>query len=280
MWLVPRRRAFFVRVSATGARVRCSLQPSSPNIGQRGFTLIELLVVIAIIVALAGLLLPVLSSAQRRARKINCVSNLRQLGLSLQLYVQDEHRYPLATAGDGLGFWQLVLRPATQEKTVYCPQLATASDEFVQIFPTNKLIYPHYGYNSFGGIRRNPPPRNPGLGGDFVWDGSGSGSYAAAREDWVQKPARMIAFGDSPTLVRPPMVSSTNITPADPLYVAFPFILQPQGYYGVNKSHSGGANMVFCDGHTEFASQSVWMADMDASKSLWNADNQPHPESW
>ncbi len=239
----------------------------------------ELLVVIAIIGILAALLLPALNSAHRRAIRANCIANLRQLGLGLQVYVQDDHCFPLGTAGNGLGFWQVALRPAAPEATLHCPQLAAASEEFLEIFPTNKFIYPHYGYNTFGAIRINPPRKNPGLAGDFVWDGSGSGGYVAARENWVVNPARMIAFGDSPTLVRPPM-TLTNITPVDPLYVAYPFILQPQGYYGVGKLHSSGANMVFCDNHTEFASQTQWMAETDAAKSLWNADNLPHPESW
>ncbi len=54
-----------------------------------GFTLIELLVVIAIIAILAAILFPVFARAREKARQASCLSNLRQLGTALQMYVQD-----------------------------------------------------------------------------------------------------------------------------------------------------------------------------------------------
>lgn len=62
---------------------------------KKGFTLIELLVVIAIIAILAAILFPVFARAREQARKSSCLSNIKQLGLGMLMYVQDyDERFP------------------------------------------------------------------------------------------------------------------------------------------------------------------------------------------
>jgi prepilin-type N-terminal cleavage/methylation domain-containing protein/prepilin-type processing-associated H-X9-DG protein len=68
-----------------------------PAVTRRAFTLIELLVVIAIIAILAAILFPVFAQARAKARAISCLSNMKQIGTGMMMYLQDnEEMYPIA----------------------------------------------------------------------------------------------------------------------------------------------------------------------------------------
>ncbi len=86
---------------------------------KRAFTLIELLVVIAIIAILAAMLLPVLAAAKRRAQRINCVSNMKQVNLSFRIWEGDNNNlYPMAVSTSAGGAMESAV---SNNHTTYVP---------------------------------------------------------------------------------------------------------------------------------------------------------------
>lgn len=89
----------------------------------QAFTLVELLTVISIIAILAGLIFTVLQGSRDKAKLAGCASNLRQIGISLELYAQDNRGfYPSSTATNGTWSQVLAGKGYVQDKKILrCP---------------------------------------------------------------------------------------------------------------------------------------------------------------
>ncbi len=76
--------------------------------GRSGFTIVELIVSLAIIAVLLGLLFPAVQGARRAARETGCKNNLRQLGIGLNLLVENS-KIPKSTSGSSVGGWSMAI---------------------------------------------------------------------------------------------------------------------------------------------------------------------------
>jgi prepilin-type N-terminal cleavage/methylation domain-containing protein/prepilin-type processing-associated H-X9-DG protein len=228
---------------------------------QDGLTMIEMLVVIAIIGILAALLLMAVSGAKARAQRIQCVNNLHQLGVGLQVVLADNNgylsRYPFQLESDGLG----ISEPPTNwfmTGVWLCPSVRW--DKSLN-FPKG-MMPASYGYNAFGVLPIGNNDVHFGLKAHF---NEGSHLYSPVGESQIANPNDMMAIADGFTsgiyFMRPD--SLTNLL----------------RYGNILTRHQGHANVVFCDGHVESPTLHFLFEDTsDTALVRWNRDHQPHRE--
>lgn len=262
---------------------------------KRGFTLIELLVVIAIIAILAAMLLPALAKAKQKAKQTACINNMREIGISMIMYVGDYHQYPgnYQTAQDMYVWMTRILSVMGNNRAAFsCPAALPQSWWDTNLNktlsgPSGQIVISEYGHNqvdnyavisgatdsqgsrfSIGyndwGVSQNASPQL-GLGGDI----DGGLTKGPVRDSSIRNPSDMIQLGDTiSTGVAGNIQFNANIDPTS---------LSQQR--PCNR-HNFRTDILFCDGHVENPIRNdvidpnnmVWRA-------RWNNDDQPHTEA-
>jgi prepilin-type N-terminal cleavage/methylation domain-containing protein/prepilin-type processing-associated H-X9-DG protein len=236
---------------------------------KKGFTLLEILMVVAIIGLLASLLLPGLATAKAKGRTTTCKNNLRQMAHALAMYESDfgflpgagdvaiaTNNFPWISASTNS--WIVRIQPYIWEHSeiLACPEYQPHENL------SNSLKSDSFGYNA-GGSSQIYVDMDKNLGLGF-------GKDHFIRSTALATPADMIEIGD---LQLPASLWCNIISP---------WHKQPIGNVNcvVPSRHSGGANIVFCDGHVQWQTQARWIAENSPDRLRWNNDHQPHPETW